>query len=972
MNKHLPRVVLGCALLLVIGRAASLAAPDAFSYVVDDALMPGVATLPGIGDGPERPVAAVLEPDGTRGDYVADEVILRQPSPSQLDVFVETYSGEVIFGGQLPADPGNLPPDRLREAFSANEDYLLRIDISRFGFDADLFVHRMTARGHTGRYTFSSHEGLHLLALTLHEQETHDLGIDLNPLLMPPPQPEQSLAAAVGVSQRTEGELAPPCVDCVMCRTEEYGAAGGYANAFAFGWLNDADVKATRAWQFYDLLALPPGSGPVLAMVDCGFALNADFPQTVPQYDFQTKSYTTNGNPNTLPSGGPWHGTGTLGLAAARLNNRFGTAGTGGQRAYPYLLRPEGTLYGVAQAISTAVYWGADVVNVSAAAPQASVFQRKALVKASDKAAAAGVIVVVTAGNDGADASKYYPCNTPGLLCVGGFDMVTRRAHAGSNYGDVIAVWGPYNNLKTTPNPASGGALADFGGTCGASAYAAGVVTLMRAVNPSLDAAAAAGFLRSTATNPSGDSKLTNAGGILNAFGAVKAAAAAAGRFPQGDRFEPNDTAATAAALTAGTSTATISPGDSDYYAFQATDLVDLQLSVSYEERSSPGNKLRARVGSDWGTTSNGIINFTQTFLPPRKHTLSVWGQSGDTINCYHIDFSYAASTIKPDQYDDETPAGEPRNDTFATRAVIPGVVDASALLALGEITALNFDVKNDIDYFEVQLAPSIDPQTGQAECLGAADPIYGKEGFIQGSVEISAWPDYWEPSTPGWDWPFELTLYTETGSTVATTTGLRLRLECPHDYFPDGKIRFSVQGKEGRRNFYRTYVQYARWDTFHEVPYWVWTLTDPPLVRVLPPRGALTEFTYPRDPLAIEQWATGQPLDPVPTDYAAFTLDRAQDLDVLLFTRAGTTMAMTLYNERGDQLAAAMAGGPVHATGTGGTGYTSEARMRVPELPPGPYVLGFQGDFGAVYAVRVGTPTAVYLPLVVSSASSR
>lgn len=964
MNKHVLRFLVVSGLLLLGGRSASFAAPEAFEYVVDDALEPAVAFLPGIGEGPERPVAAVLEPDGTRGDYVANEVILHDPSPEHLDRFIEEYGGEIVYGEVLPDGPYNLPLDRLRPEYAANEDFLLRVDVSRFDFNAELFVARMLARDHEGRYTFSSEEGLRLLALTLEEQDLHDLVIDLNPLLMPPPQPEEVVDGQTMAAQTPQEGAAPASADCVMCRTEEYPITGGYANAFTFTWLNDADVKATRAWQFYDLLGLSSSTTPVLAMVDVGFALNADFPEDPPQYDFVDDDYTTNGNPNTLPSGGTWHGTGTLGLAAARLNNRFGTAGTGGQRAYPYLFRPEGTLYGVAEAIRTAVYWGADVVNVSAAAPGGSIFQWLALVKATEKAAAANVIVLVTAGNNGGDGSNYYPCNTPGVLCVGGFDLATNQAHPNSNHGAIIAVWGPYTGLQTTPNPASGGALANFGGTCGASAYTAGVVTLMRTVKPNLTAADAAYFLRSTATNPANDPKLVNAGGILNAYGAVKAAATAAGRSPLPDSYEPNNTAATASALLSGTSTATIAPADVDYYTFQVTDLVDLDLSVAYDDRASPGNGLNARLDDTWGTAAGGVLTLDQALLTPGAHTLSVWGQAPETINCYHIEFHTTPSSITADLYDDQTPAGEPRNDTFAARAVIPGVVEDSVLGPMGQIADLNFDVLNDVDYFEIQLDSAIDPDTGWAECIGPSHPDYGAEGFTQGSVEISAWPDNWVPTTPGWDWPFVLTLYRSDGSLFTTTTGLRLKLDCPHQHFADGKIRFSLRAKDGQRNFYRAFIHYARWNVFYDVPDWVWTLTDPPLVRVLPPWGELIEFTYPRDPFAIEQWSTGNPVDPVPTDFAFFTLDRLQDLDILLLTRDGATMNVVLYNANQDVLGEATAGG-IGEVRVASPGYTGEGHIHVPDLEPGTYVLAFQGDFGAVYAVSVGRPHSVYLPLV-------
>jgi hypothetical protein len=698
-------------------------------------------------------------------------------------------------------------------------------------------------------------------------------------------------------------------------------------------------------------------------MVDFGFALNADLPANAPQYDFVTDSYTTYGNANTYPSGGKWHGTGTLGLAAARLNNRFGSAGTGGQVAFPYLFRPEGTLYGVAQAIRTAVYWGADVVNVSVSAKGAGFFEYLALTKAAGKATGAGVTVLVTAGNNGDDASKYFPCNTPGFLCVGGIDMASKKAAGGSNHGSRIDVWGPYNGLWTTPNPDSGGALVGFSGTCGASAYVAGVVTLMKGVNPALNHVGVRSLLQSTA-NPSTDPKLTAAGGYLNAYEAVSAAAQGAGRQPQDDSYEPNDSAASATALIPGTTTATIGPGDLDYFAFQTNDLVDLSLQVTYDDAHAPGNGLNAFLDGGLGATSGGTITLDQSLLPPGKHVLSIWGQSTDTINCYHTTFSTSASGINPDAYDDQKPAGEPRNDTFTNRAVIPGTVEASVLIPLGQIVDVNFDVVNDTDFFEVTLAPAVDPQTGQAECIGPSHPDYGKGGFTQGSVELSAWSDGWKPSTPGYDWPFELTVYSATGSVYTATTGLRLPIQCPHQPFPDGKIRFSVKAKDGRRNFYRVYIHYSRWDVYYDVPLWVWEQVKPPLLRVLPPWGRWLEFTYPRDLRVIQRWAAGDPPDPMSPDFGILYWDRWRDLDVSLSTQGGRAMAMTLYNAEQEIIGYAAAGGPGVATAMAAEGEVGH--IHIEDLEPGTYVLAFEGDFGTIYAISVGGPQVLYLPLVV------
>ncbi len=938
--------------------------PDTFSYRIDETLQPALQTLPGLNGGAERTIVTVQEPDGVQTDFVADEVILYAPDPTALDNFIGTYNAEVLSGENLPDPPENLPPDKLRPDDATTDEYLLRVDLNLA--DTSEFTSWMAQLGFEGEYVFSSEDAVRLLAIVAKERTVNDLQLSFNPLMLPPPlDGVRSPIEAAVVHGAPERLVSPASADCVMCSTQEYTVSGGYADGFGFGWVNDADMQVTRAWQYYDLLEFTPSPQPVLAMVDFGFALNNDFPASasVPQYDFVTGSYTTNGNANTVPSGGQWHGTGTLGLAAARLNNQFGSAGTGGQAAFPYLFRPEGTLHGVGLAIYTAVYWGADVVNVSVAAEGGSLFEKLALWNAASYANKAGAIVLVTAGNAGksTDHHQLLPCELPGFLCVGGVDLSTKQAAGNSNYGSHIDAWGPYNGLFTTPNPAyTGNALPGFGGTCGASAYMAGVVTMMRALSPTLNYAGAVGLLQSTA-NVSTDTKVS-AAGYVNAYAAVKAAATSAGLQPKGDTYEPNDSPASAHAITPGNFDATIAPGDTDYFKFQTTDWVDLQLRVTYDDRRTPGNGLNARLDGQWGTDAGGVIVLDRALLTPGSHTLEIYGQSGDTINCYHVQYAQSASTLSPDAYDDEHPAGEPRNDTFAHRAILPGTVQASVLTPYGQIADLNFDTSGDIDFFQITLAPATDPQTGRTECLAPGDPSYGAEGFSQGRLVLSAWPDAWRTTVSGYNWPFEFTIYDASGSVYTSTTGLQLTLECPHQHFSDGKIRFSIRGQGGRRNFYRAFQHYSRWDVHYDVPTWIWTLTEPPLLRVIPPFTGRIARTFPSNPAVVQEWFAGTAPDPLPADYALFRWAEAGDLDVYLSAQGGHYMELALYDAQQRLIDGTSTGDVIRARARG---MMDEAgHLHVPDLEAGTYALAFTGDFGTAYDVSIGPPYLVYLPV--------
>jgi subtilisin family serine protease len=61
---------------------------------------------------------------------------------------------------------------------------------------------------------------------------------------------------------------------------------------------------------------------------------------------------------------------------------------------------------------------------------------------------AAGVTVVVAAGNDGADASDYSPASAPNAITVGAIDNTDARASF-SNFGKVLDVFAPGVDVKS-------------------------------------------------------------------------------------------------------------------------------------------------------------------------------------------------------------------------------------------------------------------------------------------------------------------------------------------------------------------------------------------------------------------------------------------------------------------------------------------------------------------------------------------
>ena len=286
-------------------------------------------------------------------------------------------------------------------------------------------------------------------------------------------------------------------------------------------------------------------------------------------------------------------------------------------------------------------------------------------------------------------------------------------------------------------------------------------------------------------------------------------------------------------------------------------------------------------------------------------------------------------------------------------------------LVPMGTIADVNFHVTGDIDFYDVTLAAETDPVTGHGECK---TPPPNDPSFTQGSFTISAMPDVWKPQYPGYTWPFEIRVYDAQGkeyTSYKSKSGYNLTIACPHTAFPDGHVRFSVRAKDGRRNFYRLTLDYRRWNSYSNVPYWVWDLTDPPLInRVVPEMGWL-EHIFPADPVVIDQWFNGEAPDPLPAEYGVLDWTQSGPFDAYLSTLADHALEMRLYN--GEQQLIA-------ETAIGGAGQLACAEAEEPghihldELPAGEYVFAFgPGDFGTIYSVKVESQTgAVYLPFVV------
>ncbi len=217
------------------------------------------------------------------------------------------------------------------------------------------------------------------------------------------------------------------------------------------------------------------------------------------------------------------HGTHCAGIAAGITNNKIGIASFVPDNKWVNITSIKvlnrsggGTQNSIIRGIILAADKGADVISMSLGA-RANLSRERAYEQAIEYANKAGAIVVVAAGNSNLNANTFSPANTHMAITVSAIDNMKDKASFSNYFTDMeYAIAAPgVDILSTVP----GDGYTKYSGTSMAAPHVAGLIAVMKAINPSLTTKQAINILKKTGLETN-DTQRT--GKLINPDGAIR------------------------------------------------------------------------------------------------------------------------------------------------------------------------------------------------------------------------------------------------------------------------------------------------------------------------------------------------------------------------------------------------------------------------------------------------------------------
>lgn len=240
-------------------------------------------------------------------------------------------------------------------------------------------------------------------------------------------------------------------------------------------------MEALNMAEYYQLLAtLKPKKKAKIAILDTGVDAKHE--------DLQANYTSTQSKYDDDPRG---HGTHCAGIAAAATNNGIGMGSMAGDGDFVEITSIKvlngggmGTQSTIIQGILEAADSGADVISLSLGAMSNEKRQRT-YNQAVSYARRNKCIVLAAAGNSNRAATTYSPANAAGIICVSAIDNLQLRATFSNKVqGIKMPIAAPGVAIYSTiPNSKYG----TYSGTSMACPFVAGLVGVLRSINPELE-----------------------------------------------------------------------------------------------------------------------------------------------------------------------------------------------------------------------------------------------------------------------------------------------------------------------------------------------------------------------------------------------------------------------------------------------------------------------------------------------------
>jgi thermitase len=239
-------------------------------------------------------------------------------------------------------------------------------------------------------------------------------------------------------------------------------------------------MEVDRLYAYLENRSLKPRKRALVAILDTGVDAKHE--------DLSDNFYSLESKSNNDPRG---HGTHCAGIAAAVSNNGVGVASFSRDNSFIQVSSIKvlgasgmGTQKTIIDGMIKAADAEVDVISLSLGG-RTNQSKERAYQKAVAYANSKGAIVVVAAGNSNRNAKDFAPASVPGVITVSAIDNNLDRAVFSNYITDLrMGIAAPGVNIYSTM---PGGKYANLSGTSMATPYVAGLVGLLKSLDPSLN-----------------------------------------------------------------------------------------------------------------------------------------------------------------------------------------------------------------------------------------------------------------------------------------------------------------------------------------------------------------------------------------------------------------------------------------------------------------------------------------------------